>query len=106
MTMTMTTKYNEALKRKEALEAELASLTEQIEAVEATQNEEKITVENTGTGVLLGFRTATDERREIFLTPDEVASLVFDLATNTPNAKALANPFQVEIDKLYKAFFR
>ena len=104
--MTMTTKYNEALKRKQALEAELAAVTEQIEAAEAEQSDAKITVENTGTGVLHGYRTAEDKRHEVFLTTDEVATLVFDLATNTPNVKVLANPFQTELDKLFKVFFQ
>jgi hypothetical protein len=100
----MNTKYTETLKNKVALEKALASVQKELEAIEIEQEGNKITVETTGTGLLLGFKTDNDQRVEVFLTDAEVGDLVFDLVAKSSDLQTLASPFKREFDSFLKVF--
>jgi hypothetical protein len=104
MTKTTAT-YTDVLKHKQELEAALAKVTVELETLEHQVEAEKITVEGTGNGVLLGFKTNRNERQELFLTSEEVSELIYNLVTNTPDVQVVVNPFKREWDSLLKQFF-
>lgn len=97
--------YNDVLARKQELENQLAQVSATLEALENQPTVDKVSVEGTGNGVLLGIRTDKHEHQEVFLTSEEVSELIYSLVTNTPDVQVVVNPFKREWEGLLKQFF-